>query len=152
MSIENKTVSYSTHLRVIGFRGNPLRVVLSSGKEAMISQDLLDAFASPVGLISNERDLMRTALKQIAAPRDCGCSPVCQCSSQESLKLECEALQDIAREALVFLIPEAMDIREKGKAILDEGLKQKLREALRFSASRSVMSSDEETRILAAFD
>lgn len=37
----------STSLRVTGFRGNPLRVVLSSGDEATISQKLVDAFASP---------------------------------------------------------------------------------------------------------
>lgn len=34
-------------LRVTGFRGNPLRVVLSSGDEATISQRLIDSFASP---------------------------------------------------------------------------------------------------------
>ena len=35
---------------------------------------------------------------------------------------------------------------------LDKATMQKLREALRFSASRSVMSADDERRILAAFD
>ncbi len=34
-------------LRVTGFRGNPLRVVLSSGDEATIGQRLIDNFASP---------------------------------------------------------------------------------------------------------
>lgn len=34
-------------LRVTGFRGNPLRVVLSNGDEATISQMLIDSFASP---------------------------------------------------------------------------------------------------------
>ncbi|WP_275789727.1 hypothetical protein [Pararhizobium gei] len=34
-------------LRVTGFRGNPLRVVLSSGHEATVTQKLIDAFASP---------------------------------------------------------------------------------------------------------
>jgi hypothetical protein len=35
------------NVRVTGFRGNPLRVVLSSGDEATISQKLIDNFASP---------------------------------------------------------------------------------------------------------
>ncbi|KQY22562.1 hypothetical protein [Rhizobium sp. Root483D2] len=34
-------------LRVTGFRGNPLRVVLSNGDEATVTQKLVDAFASP---------------------------------------------------------------------------------------------------------
>lgn len=34
-------------LRVTGLRGNPVRVVLSSGEEATISQKLIDNFASP---------------------------------------------------------------------------------------------------------
>lgn len=34
-------------LRVTGFRGNPLRVVLSSGQEATLTQKFIDAFASP---------------------------------------------------------------------------------------------------------
>jgi hypothetical protein len=33
--------------RVTGFRGNPLRVVLSNRSEATISQKLIDSFASP---------------------------------------------------------------------------------------------------------
>ena len=40
------------------------------------------------------------ALEEIAAPRDCGCSPVCQCNSEESLRIEIDALKDIARAAL----------------------------------------------------
>lgn len=47
-----------------------------------------------------ERDAMRKALRKIAAPRDCGCSPVCQCNSQESLEIEIDALKDIARGEL----------------------------------------------------
>lgn len=35
---------------------------------------------------------------------------------------------------------------------LDEAMKQKLREALRFSASRSVMSAEDERRILSALE
>lgn len=38
---------HQTNLRVTGFRGNPLRVVLSNGHEAAISQKLIDSFASP---------------------------------------------------------------------------------------------------------
>jgi len=34
-------------LRVTGFRGSPLRVVLSSGHEATVTQKLIDSFASP---------------------------------------------------------------------------------------------------------
>lgn len=37
----------TSFLRVTGFRGNPLRVVLSDGREATISQNLLDKFSSP---------------------------------------------------------------------------------------------------------
>ena len=37
-----------------------------------------------------------------------------------------------------------------GGAILDDATKRKLREALRFSASRSVISSEDEHRILSA--
>lgn len=42
-------VKVEKHLRhrVTGFRGNPLRVVLSNGEEATISQKLIDSFASP---------------------------------------------------------------------------------------------------------
>jgi Lar family restriction alleviation protein len=40
------------------------------------------------------------ALKQIAAPRDCGCSPICQCNSQSSLEIEVGELREIARNAL----------------------------------------------------
>ncbi|CDZ67667.1 Hypothetical protein NGAL_HAMBI2605_59480 [Neorhizobium galegae bv. orientalis] len=36
-----------SQLRVTGFRGNPLRVVLSSGQEATVTQKLIDTFASP---------------------------------------------------------------------------------------------------------
>lgn len=36
-----------SNVMVTGFRGNPLRVVLSSGGEATIGQKLLDKFASP---------------------------------------------------------------------------------------------------------
>lgn len=39
--------SPADQLRVTGFRGNPLRVVLSSGDEATVTQKLIDAFASP---------------------------------------------------------------------------------------------------------
>lgn len=41
---------------------------------------------------------------------------------------------------------------EKHVAGLDEATKQKLLEALRFSASRSVMSAEDERRILAALE
>lgn len=47
-----------------------------------------------------EYPLMRSALERIAGPRDCGCSPVCQCNSQESLEIEVDALLDIAIVAL----------------------------------------------------
>lgn len=42
-------VKVKPHLRhrVTGFRGNQLRVVLSNGEEATISQKLIDSFASP---------------------------------------------------------------------------------------------------------
>lgn len=42
-------VKVKPHLRhrVTGFRGNPLRVVLSNGDEASVSQKLADSFASP---------------------------------------------------------------------------------------------------------
>lgn len=42
----------------------------------------------------------RAALERIAGPQDCGCSPVCQCNSQESLEIEVDALRDIALAAL----------------------------------------------------
>lgn len=41
------TAPPQSNLRVTGFRGNPLRVVLSSGDEASVSQKLIDSFASP---------------------------------------------------------------------------------------------------------
>lgn len=50
MSKETADMEYPSpqqHLRVTGFRGNPLRVVLSNGDEATISQKLIDSFASP---------------------------------------------------------------------------------------------------------
>jgi hypothetical protein len=40
------------------------------------------------------------ALKDIAAPRECGCSPVCHCMSEESLLIESDTMRDIARSAL----------------------------------------------------
>lgn len=47
-----------------------------------------------------ERDKMFAALKFIASPSDCGCSPVCQCGSQESLKIELDVMHDKARATL----------------------------------------------------
>ena len=44
-------------------------------------------------------DLME-ALKDIASPRDCGCSPVCQCDSAESLRVEVDHMRDTARAAI----------------------------------------------------
>lgn len=43
----NNTPSPEDQLRVIGFRGSPLRIVLNSGHEATVTQKLIDAFASP---------------------------------------------------------------------------------------------------------
>lgn len=43
----HESLSPVPQLRVTGFRGNPLRVVLSSGDEATIGQRLIDNFASP---------------------------------------------------------------------------------------------------------
>ncbi len=40
------------------------------------------------------------ACKDIGAPRACGCKPVCQCLSQQSLEIEVDAIKDVAREAL----------------------------------------------------
>lgn len=44
-------------LRVTGFRGNPLRVVLSNGTEADISQKLIDSFASPSPFEQHDDDV-----------------------------------------------------------------------------------------------
>lgn len=49
-------------------------------------------------LVSSRHAL--AVLKQIAAPRDCGCSPVCQCDSIENLKIEIDFLKDLALEAI----------------------------------------------------
>jgi len=43
---------------------------------------------------------LRNALGMIAGPRDCGCSPVCQCDDASALKVEIDYLKDVARSAL----------------------------------------------------
>lgn len=53
-------------------------------------------------LIASAPDLLE-ALEHIAAPRDCGCSPTCQCDSADNLRVEIDALKDIARAALTKL-------------------------------------------------
>ncbi|MBB3521104.1 hypothetical protein [Rhizobium sp. BK456] len=50
------------------------------------------------------------ALKTIAAPRECGCSPVCQCNTEEALKIEVDYLKDLALSALA---PQAGDNAEE---------------------------------------
>ncbi len=66
---------------------------------------------------------------------------------------------DPADETAALIDEAAADIERLAQALapaehvkgLDDATKQKLREALRFAASRSVMSSEDERRILAAF-
>lgn len=55
---------------------------------------------TPAPDLASENERMRAALENIAAPRDCGCKPSCQCNTQESLEIEVEALRDIAKAAL----------------------------------------------------
>lgn len=43
---------------------------------------------------------MREALEEIAAPRQCGCSPVCQCNSSSSVEVHLDFVTDAARAAL----------------------------------------------------
>lgn len=50
-----------------------------------------------------ERRYAMHVLERLAAPRDCGCHPVCHCNGAESLKIELEEMKSEAREALMLL-------------------------------------------------
>lgn len=50
--------------------------------------------------VVDDAENLRKTIEQIAAPRDCGCSPACQCDTEESLKIEVDYLKDLARSAL----------------------------------------------------
>jgi hypothetical protein len=53
-----------------------------------------------VGKLSSQVEKLRYALGMIAAPRDCGCSPTCQCDDAGALKVEIDYLKDVARAVL----------------------------------------------------
>lgn len=63
-----------------------------------------------------------------------------------------EFVQKVKTHSLEWLAGVMAERWNRRAAILDEDTMQKLREALRFSASRSVMSSADEIRILSVFN
>jgi hypothetical protein len=63
-----------------------------------LTKEITDMFASLRG--------MREALERIGRPRDCGCVPCRgQCTSQEALLIEAEAMRDLALAALSGIEP-----------------------------------------------
>lgn len=72
-----KTAAPAEQMRVTGFRGNPLRAVLSNGDEATIGQKLIDNFATPSPFEQHPDDAavdrFATAMKaKLAQKRDEG--------------------------------------------------------------------------------
>lgn len=62
-------------------------------------------------------DRFSNALRRIAAPRGCGCAPVCQCDTAEALKIELEEIRAIAEAAMrIPSLGEAIELARGGKA------------------------------------
>lgn len=63
------------------------------------SETMFEASEALLALI-DAHIAMTEALTRIAAPRNCGCMPVCRCDEPESLMIELEGIRDIALAAL----------------------------------------------------
>lgn len=106
---------------------------------------------------------MSTALELKSCPF-CGGEAAIEQTGRQELTLRCVGLQPsglygcgpkfvqkVKTHSLEWLAEYMAGKWNQREPRLDDGTMQKLREALRFSASRSVMSSDDEARILGVF-
>jgi len=118
-------VKVKKHLRhrVTGFRGNPLRVVLSNGDEASVSQKLVDSFANPSPFDRHPDDLavdrfaaaMKAKLAKKRADGFGGWDDPKQCHIDYLVSLLVEQIQERAVLDPVDIANLSMMIHERGE-------------------------------------
>lgn len=68
-----------------------------------VGPDILSQAADAIDSLTARAEKAEAALREIAAPRSCGCSPACQCNSESALLITVEEYQDTARAAIAYI-------------------------------------------------